>query len=106
MPDLFGFESNDSGDALKISTRPVLVLTASKPRGKHYIEPRGYAAPPGTGPADKQCRHCANYTHQGGVAGSYPKCYANRARWTGGRGSDILASAPACNKYEAPEPSP
>ena len=84
--------------------RAPLVLTDPKPRGKHYVEPRGYAAMPGTGPAGKTCRDCANYTHKGNVAGSYPKCWANRAHWTGGRGSDILARAPACSLFEEPTP--
>lgn len=99
--DLLGFESDDSQESMRIGRAP-LVLTEAKPRGKHYVEPRGYAAMPGTGPADKQCRHCAHYAHQGGVAGSYPKCAANRARWTGGRASDILAKAPACSKFKDP----
>lgn len=100
--DLFGFEAGESDDALQIPKRIPLVLTAAAPRGKHYVEPRGYAARPGTGPADKQCRQCRHYTHKGNVAGNYPKCGANRARWTGGRGSDILAKAPACSKFEDP----
>lgn len=84
--------------------REPLVLQPPRPRGKHYVEPRGYAAAPGTGPLNKTCRDCAHYTHREGVAGTYPKCGANRARWTGGRGSDILARAPACNRFEEPAP--
>jgi hypothetical protein len=99
MADLFGFEASESGDAVPLTKRPTLVLTAPRPRGKHYVEPRGYAAMPGTGPQGKQCRHCAHYTHQSGVAGNFPKCGANQARWTGGRASDILARAPACSKF-------
>lgn len=102
MADMFGFESATDGDSVPMSKAPTLVLTDQKPRGKHYVEPRGYAAMPGTGPEGKQCRHCAHYTHQGGVAGNYPKCEANRARWTGGRGSDILAKAPACSRFTPP----
>jgi hypothetical protein len=98
-PDLFGFEASESEDARPLPTRIPLVLTASQPRGKHYVEPRDYAAQPGTGPEGKQCRHCAHYTHKGNVAGTYPKCGANRAHWTGGRGSDILAKAPACRLF-------
>lgn len=77
-----------------------LVLVEAKPRGKHYVQPMGYAGMPGTGPEGKRCMDCDHYTHQGGVAGSYPKCGANRARWTGGRRSDILARSPACNKFQ------
>ena len=103
MADLFGYEAGDAGESVPLSKGPTLVLTNPKPRGKHYVEPRGYVGRPGTGPKDKQCRHCAHYCHKGGVAGSYPKCGLNRARWTGGRGSDILASAPACNRFESPK---
>lgn len=84
--------------------REPLVLTPATPRGKHYVEPRGYAAPPGTGPEGKTCRDCAHYAHREGVAGSYPKCGLNRKKWTGGRGSDILARAPACKLFEEPTP--
>lgn len=100
MGDLFGFESDDSGESMRVSTRVPLVLTPAKVRGKHYVEPQGYAAPPGTGPEGMKCKGCAHYTHASGVAGSYPKCAANRRRWTGGRGSDILANAPACRLFQ------
>lgn len=103
MKDLLGMEISEPGESEKLPRAP-LVLTDPKPRGKHYVEPRGYAAMPGTGPAGKTCRDCANYTHKGNVAGSYPKCWANRAHWTGGRGSDILARAPACSLFEEPTP--
>jgi len=104
MVDLFGMEVSESDERMAVPTRIPLVLTAATPRGKHYTEPRGYAAMPGTGPEGMQCRHCAHYTHASGTAGNYPKCGANRARWTGGRGSDILAKAPACSKF-APSPT-
>jgi hypothetical protein len=75
------------------------VVTEVPKRGKHYCEPRGYAAPPGTGPAGETCRTCDHYVivrH----AKTYPKCDLNRACWTGGRRSDILVSAAACAKWE------
>lgn len=101
MKDLFGYERNEDGPA-EILPRAPLVLTDPKPRGKHYVEPRGYWALPGTGPEGKTCRDCFYYTHKGGVSGTYPKCGRNRARWTGGRGSDILARAPACKGFAEP----
>ena len=66
------------------------------PRGKHYVEPRGYAARPGTGPAGESCGSCQHMTHAGGTAGSYPKCALTRAKWTRTRRTDILAKAAAC----------
>lgn len=67
-------------------------------RGKHYIEPRGYYFHPGTGPAGETCGSCQHRTH-----GSYIKCELSRARWTGSRGTDILARSPACKYWEPPK---
>lgn len=66
-------------------------------RGKHYVQPRGYFYHPGTGPKDQTCgtcKHCARYR-------KWAKCEKNRARWTGGRGTDILVRSPACKYWEA-----
>lgn len=67
-------------------------------RGKHYVQPRGYFYKPGTGPAGETCGGCAHIV--GGRR--YKKCALNRARWTHGRATDILASAPACRHWERP----
>lgn len=101
MVDLFGHDQGSEGEAVALKRPPLVLDGNTKPRGKHYVEPRGYVDMPGTGPEGKQCRHCKHYAHQSGVAGSFPKCGLNRARWTGGRGSDILARAPACRRFEA-----
>lgn len=66
---------------------------------------RGYAAPPGTGPQGETCRSCLNYRSVNGGSKSFPKCWLIRAMWTSGYGTDILAKAPACRKWE-PRPSP
>lgn len=76
---------------------------AVKPRGVHYIEPRGYAAPPGTGPAGETCKTCTHLTYKA-LGKNYPKCLLREATWTGGRATDILVNAPACQKWEAPPP--
>jgi hypothetical protein len=67
-------------------------------RGKHYIEPRGYAHHPGTGPVGETCSTC---THDVVFHHKYHKCDLNRRAWTHGRGSDILARSPACSKWQA-----
>lgn len=105
--DLFGMETEDSGEWMWVPTRAPLVLAPSpRVRGKHYVEPRGYAAPPGTGPEGKTCRDCAHYARNyTGSGKSFPKCNLARAKWTGGRGSDILARAPACNRFEEGGPA-
>lgn len=70
-----------------------------KKRGKHYVQPRGYAAPVGTGPRGEtcgSCKHASRYRR-------FIKCDSNRARHTHGRGSDILARSAACSKWEKPD---
>ena len=74
------------------------IVTAQQ-RGKHYVQPRGYFYHPGTGPADETCGSCKHI-----MAGRrWYKCGLNRARWTGGRGSDILVRSLACKYWEATE---
>lgn len=69
-----------------------------KPRGKHYVEPRGYAAPPGTGPAGETCGTCkwsASYVR-------YAKCRhpLRKFKNTHGKATDIRMRSPACSKWE------
>lgn len=71
-----------------------------KVRGKHYVEPRGYAHTPGTGPQGETCKSCRHYTRVCGGNRAFPKCGLMENRWTHGRGSDILAASPACKKWE------
>lgn len=70
-------------------------------RGKHYVQPRGYAARPGTGPEGETCKTCRHSCHGGTGQRRYPKCELTRACHTSSRRSDILMSAPACEKWEA-----
>lgn len=72
----------------------------SPKRGKHYVEPRGYAAAPGTGPEGETCGSCKHHAIRR-FAKDYHKCALMEAKWTGGRGSDILVRAPACKCWEA-----
>src|SRR5258708_34516181 len=62
---------------------------------------KGYAAPPGTGPAGETCKTCLHYTHGGSGNRKFPKCGLMRPLWTHGPGTDIKASSPACAKFEA-----
>ena len=64
--------------------------------------PRGYAALPGTGPEGETCKSCAHLTHRI-LSRPYIKCGLMKSYWTGGRGSDILARAPACKRWEKRE---
>lgn len=68
--------------------------------GKHKAPvKRGYAAPPGTGPAGETCKSC-EYIVRKRMAKTYLKCGKAEYKWTGGGGSDILAGSPACSKWE------
>ena len=88
IQDLFGAET--------------IVLETTKVKGKHYVQPMGYIAQPGTGPARETCRSCQHY-YLKRMGNTYPKCNLNRVHWTGGRRSDILARSPACSKWEHKE---
>lgn len=65
-------------------------------KGKHYVQPKGYAALPGGGPTGETCGSCRFLAR----FPKYFKCKLVRDRWTGGRGSDILFRSPACSKWE------
>ncbi len=73
----------------------------AKPQGAKAAKQRGYAAPPGTGPAGETCKSCRHYVLRQ-FAGTYRKCGLMRRFWTGGPGSDVRASAPACSRWEKP----
>lgn len=66
-------------------------------RGKHYIEPRGYAYFPGTGPQGETCGSCEHIT----AGRRWHKCGLARATWTSGRGTDVLVRSPACKYWQA-----
>jgi len=70
--------------------------------GKHYTRPNGYASMPGTGPAGETCGSCKYACRQRNYSGNkyWIKCELRRALWTSGRGSDILAGSPACEKWQ------
>jgi hypothetical protein len=70
--------------------------TVSVPiRGKHYIQPRGYVDHPGTGPKGETCKTCQHAIK----FRRWYKCDLARYKWTGGKTSDILATAPACKRW-------
>lgn len=71
-------------------------------RSKRYIKQRGYAAPPGTGPAGETCGSCEHIAR----GRKYRKCDLNRACWTHGPKTDILARAAACRLWEKAKPTP
>ena len=60
---------------------------------------KGYAAMPGTGNNDKKCRDCKHFRRIE-YAKTYFKC--GLTNYTGGKATDIKATAPSCKYYEAP----
>lgn len=60
--------------------------------------PRGYAAPPGSGPKGETCKTCVHYSGKR-LAKIYRKCGLMQKVWTGGPGTDILARSPACYHF-------
>lgn len=65
-------------------------------RGKHYIQPRGYAYHPGTGPEGQTCGGCEHAVRYR----RFLKCGKARAIWSHTRRTDILAGAPACKYFD------
>lgn len=62
--------------------------------------PKGYAAIPGTGPKGETCKSC-RHLYRRRMSKTYLKCELMRRIWTGGAGTDIKASSPACQRWEA-----
>ena len=93
MRDMFGNEITVE------EARELLKRTKRKP-----TPPKGYAAPPGTGPVGETCKTCRHYALRH-FSKTYRKCGLMMAHWTGGPGSDIRAGAPACRLWEAPPPA-
>jgi len=77
-------------------TSPEPVANSTK---RKKTQPKGYAAPPGTGPKGETCKTCEHYCRIR-YAKTYLKCAKVRARWTNGPGTDILAKSPACAYWE------
>lgn len=90
----------DSGQ-LTFQTMGGDTVTVPK-RGKHYVQARGYADRPGTGPAGETCGSCRHHVTKR-MSKKYHKCELTRACWTGGRGTDILVRSPACSKWAKAE---
>lgn len=77
----------------------VVIVNAHEPKRKPTIR-RGYAAPPGTGPAGETCKTCEHCVRCGHNNKHYLKCELRKPSWTHGEGTDILAKSPACSKWE------
>ena len=76
------------------------VTPAERRRLKGGPQAKGYAAQPGSGPAGETCRSCSHLVRKH-LAKTYRKCGLMRLYWTGGKGTDVLASAPACRNWKS-----
>lgn len=74
-------------------------VNANVQPGSQRAGRNGYPAPPGTGPEGKRCRDCANCQSVSGGRRSFPKCLANKGRWTHGRATDINTRMAACRLF-------
>ncbi|HUD75275.1 MAG TPA: hypothetical protein VMQ76_09410 [Terracidiphilus sp.] len=74
------------------------------PTKRKPTAPKGYAAPPGSGPAGETCKTCEHYCRVGGHSKNYRKCGLCEKNWTNGPGTDIKSSAPACRFWKAVSP--
>lgn len=90
MRDMFGNE-------ITVAEARALLAKSGK---RKPTQPKGYAAPPGTGPQGETCKTCKHIARIQ-CAKVYRKCGLMRANWTGGPGTDIKATAPACKLWEA-----
>jgi hypothetical protein len=68
--------------------------------GKYYVQPRGYAFPPGTGPRGETCRTCQHKLSVDVGSRTVPKCELVRVNWTHSRRTDILVRSPACQYWK------
>lgn len=91
MKDLLGHEVSEKEFA----------MTPAEKRRK-YSQPRGYAAPPGTGPKGETCRTCAFACGHRHNAKTYYKC--DLIKPTNGAGTDIRLKSPACSRWKKEEP--
>ena len=95
VTDLFGREV----DLKALAERPM--TAGNKPKRKPTV-PHGYVYLPGTGPGGETCGSCKHIARIR-FAKIYLKCELNKAKWTGGPGSDIRARSAACKFWEKPE---
>lgn len=89
MKDLFG---------QPIDERALPLASEAKTKPKRNETPRGYAAPPGTGPSGHFCRDCRHATKIS-YAKNYWKCGLMRVGWTCGFKTDIRLKSPACKHW-------
>lgn len=71
----------------------------ARPQGPTSGKRKGYAAPPGSGPAGETCGTCAHHVRRR-WSKVHHKCGLMRNVWNNARGTDILVRSPACSRWE------
>lgn len=89
---------DDAIDLVTLMGGPALTPAQRRALFRKGPKKRGYAHPPGTGPAGETCATCKHIRRVGNIR-LYRKCAL--VKWTHGAGTDILARSPACAKWEA-----
>lgn len=74
------------------------------PAGVFSAKPNGYAAPPGSGPADQTCGTCAHCRQRTVHSRHFYKCALAMHAWSRERSTDILLKSPACSRFTAGTP--
>ncbi|MEN9575632.1 MAG: hypothetical protein RL514_3487 [Verrucomicrobiota bacterium] len=75
------------------------VITNRHGRTVYKTKAKGYARPPGTGPAGEKCKTCDHCWRVEGGSKFFFKCDVIQFRWTHGPGTDIKANSPACELW-------
>jgi hypothetical protein len=79
--------------------KPKLSKNGKKKRDE---TPRGYAAPPGSGPEGFRCKQCEHFRRIT-YSKTYFKCDLLRPKWTHSFATDIRANSPSCKYFKYPE---
>lgn len=88
-------------DLVELLGGPALTPAQRRSITRRTPRPKGYAKPPGSGPAGETCKSCTHIRLSGSPGGkSFFKCGLLEAHWTHGTGTDILAGSPACSLWE------
>ncbi len=76
---------------------PLSELEEKRAKRRRADRPKGYAAPPGSGPSGEFCRSC-QHAKRSPFHAAFWKC--GLIRPTKGPGTDIRLKSPACARWE------
>jgi hypothetical protein len=91
---------------LDLFGQPVVSLPRPSMDKPKAGQPKGYAAPPGSGPKGETCGTCQHAVRVNGGRKDYWKCSLLRNRWTSSYGTDIRLKWASCRHWELQKLSP